>query len=257
MPRNSRRRQNRPQARNSEGTAPTKANQRRPQGRRVASSARPWYKRSTLRSVGIFGAVIGIVALVAVGVRASSGDDFEFSMYQGRDMLPVNELNYSRLFPAEKPVVLSFWAGLCPVCRVDMPHFQAVYDQSEDDFIFLGLDIGPFVGLGSHQDARNLLRELNITYPAGYAHNSRPMRKFGITGTPTTVFLTPDGKVFRKWAGFLSQGQMTSIIQDLLRASSASSQEMERKPVPGASQEITRRPCPCWTNRWPSPTSWA
>jgi len=174
--------------------------------------------------------VISIVVLVTVGVRASSGDDFEFSMYQGRDVLPISELNYSQLFPAEKPVVLSFWAGLCPICRVDMPHFQAVYDQFKDDFIFLGLDIGPFVGLGSHQDARNLLRELNITYPAGYAHNSRPMRKFGITGTPTTVFLTPDGQVFRKWVGFMSQGQMTSIIEDLLRVSSASSREIEGEP---------------------------
>lgn len=174
--------------------------------------------------------MLGIVVLVTVGVRASSGDDFEFSMYQGRDALPVDELNYAQLFPAEKPVVLSFWAGLCPVCRVDMPHFQVVYDQFQDDFIFLGLDIGPFVGLGSHQDARNLLRELNITYPAGYAHNSRPLRKFGITGTPTTVFLTPDGQVFRKWVGFMSQGQMTSIIEDLLRVSSASSREIEGEP---------------------------
>ena len=202
--------------------------------------ARPRRKRSILQGVGIIGAVIGIVALLVVGVRASSGDDFEFSMYQGRDVLPISELSYSQLFPAEKPVVLSFWAGLCPVCRVDMPHFQAVYDQYQGDFIFLGLDIGPFVGLGSHQDARNLLRELNITYPAGYAHNSRPLRKFGITGTPTTVFLTPDGEVFRKWVGFLSQGQMASIIQDMLRVSSASSQEIDGEPSAHYSGRTTR-----------------
>ncbi len=181
MPRSARQRKNRPQAQEG-GGAPRGASprQRRPQGRRVASSTRPWLKRSTLLGVGIIGAVIGILAVVAVVSRASSGGDFEFSMYQGHDVLPVNEFKYSQLFPAEKPVVLSFWAGLCPVCRVDMPHFQAVYDQFQDDFIFLGLDIGPFVGLGSHQDARNLLRKLNITYPAGYAHNSRPMRKFGV-----------------------------------------------------------------------------
>ena len=228
MPRSARRRQNRSQAQESGSAAPREASprQRKPQGRRVASSARPRHKRSVLQAAGIIGAVIGIVVLVTVGVRASSGDDFEFSMYQGRDVLPISELNYAQLFPAEKPVVLSFWAGLCPVCRVDMPHFQVVYDRFKDDFIFLGLDIGPFVGLGSHRDARNLLRELNITYPAGYVHNSRSLRKFGVTGTPTTVFLTPDGKVFRKWVGFLDQRQMTNIIEDLLRVSSASSQEV-------------------------------
>ncbi len=224
MPRSPRQRQNRPQT--HEGRASRRASPRRPQGRRVASSTRPRLKRSTLLGVGIIGAVIGIFAVVAIISQGSSGGDFEFSMYQGGDVLPVSEFKYSQIFPAEKPVVLSFWAGLCPVCRVDMPHFQAVYDQFQDDFIFLGLDIGPFVGLGSHRDARNLLRELNITYPAGYVHNSRSMRKFGVTGTPTTVFLTPDGKVFKKWVGFLDQRQMTNIIEDLLRVSSASSQEV-------------------------------
>ena len=235
MPKKSRRHQNQPQTQEG-GNAPkrTGPRQSKAQGRRVASSNKAGdksgLKGSTLRVAGMIGAVVGILALVAFGVRSSSGEGFEFSMYQGSDAIPVSEFNYSQLFPAEKPVVLNFWAGLCPVCRVDMPHFQAVYDQFEGDFIFLGLDIGPFVGLGSQQDARNLLRELNITYPAGYTHNSQAMRQFGINGTPTTVFLTPDGKVFRTWGGFMSQGQMANIIRELLRVSSASSQEMEGDP---------------------------
>ena len=142
--------------------------------------------------MGIGVIVVGvIVALLAFGVSTSSSGDFEFTMYQGEDVLPVSELKYSQLFAAEKPVVLNFWAGLCPICRVDMPHFQAVYDQMGDDFIFLGLDIGPFVRLGDRQDARNLLQRLNITYPAGYVHNRDAMEKFRVTGTPTTVFLNP------------------------------------------------------------------
>ena len=168
-------------------------------------------------------AVAVIAGLVVLGVRTSSASDFEFTMYQGEDVLPVSEFKYSQIFPAEKPVVLNFWTGLCPVCLVDMPHFQTVYDELGDDFIFLGLDIGPFVGLGSHQDARNLLQELNITYPAGYVHNRDALAKFRVTGTPTTVFLSPDGKVFRTWPGFLDQRDMARIIQDMLRASATSS----------------------------------
>jgi thiol-disulfide isomerase/thioredoxin len=162
-----------------------------------------------------------IAALVALGVSTSSGGDFEFTMYQGEDVLSVSEYKYSNIFPAEKPVVLNFWAGLCPVCLVDMPHFQAVYDQMGDDFIFLGLDIGPYVGLGDRRDAMNLLRELNITYPAGYVHNRDALAKFRITGTPTTVFLTPDGEVFQTWPGFLDQKDMVRIIQDMLGTSGA------------------------------------
>ena len=164
-----------------------------------------------------------IAALVVYGVRTSSGGDFEFTMYQGEDVLPISELKYSELFPAEKPVVLNFWAGLCPVCRVDMPIFQEVYEQFQDDFIFLALDIGPFVRLGNQRDARNLLDDLNITYPAGYVHNRGSLTKFGVTGTPTTIFLTPDGKVFRKRPGYMDHSTMAGIIQDLLKISASSS----------------------------------
>ena len=165
--------------------------------------------------IGVFG--VGVVAaLLVFGANSPSDGDFEFAMYQGADQLPVSEFRYSEIFPAEKPVVLNFWAGLCPVCRVDMPHFQAVSDQMGDDFIFLALDIGPFVGLGNRQDAKDLLQALDITYPAGYVNNRGALAKFRVTGTPTTVFLTPDGKVFRTWPGYIDQSDMARVIRAML-----------------------------------------
>ena len=162
-----------------------------------------------------------IAGLVVLGVRTSSASDFEFSMYQGGNVVGGNELKFSQLFPSEKPLVLNFWAGLCPPCRAEMPGFQALYDQYQGDFILLGLDIGPFMGLGSNQDARNLLQELNITYPVARANNRDPVTQYRVTSMPTTLFITPDGKVFQRWEGLLDQGRMTRMIEDLLRASAA------------------------------------
>ena len=168
--------------------------------------------------------VAGIVALVVFGVLDSINSDFEFSMYQGEDVVQASELKVSEIFPSEKPVVLNFWAGLCPPCRAEMPGFQAVYDQYEDDFTLLGLDIGPFMGLGSHQDARKLLRDLGISYPAGYTHNRDAVTQFRITSMPTTIFFTPEGKVFRREEGFINQAQLANILELLLidRASARS-----------------------------------
>ena len=87
----------------------------------------------------------------------------------------------------------------------------------------MGLDIGPFVGLGNQRDAENLLRQLNIPYPVGRVHNRAALTKFRVTGTPTTVFLTPDGQVFRSWSGFLDQRDMARMIQDLLKAGGVAS----------------------------------
>ena len=225
MPRRTRRRQNRPKAQEREGTPSTASlRQSRPQKRRQAPSS-PWFTSPTAQWTGI-GAIVavGIIGLVVLGVLTSSGSkDFVFSMYQGEDVVEASELKYSELFPAEKPVVLNFWAGLCPVCRVDMPIFQDIYDEFHDDMIFIGLDIGPFVRLGSHQDARDLLREMNITYPAGYVHNRDALTKFGVTGTPTTVFLTPNGELVRKHPGYLDHANMAAIIRDLIAESAVES----------------------------------
>ena len=155
-------------------------------------------------------------------LRQSFGSDFEFTMYQGDIGVSSQDPHFQDLFPSDRPVVLNFWAGLCPPCRAEMPGFQRVYDEYQDRITLLGLDVGPFMNLGSNGDARRLLSELNITYPTGYAHSRDPVAKFGVTAMPTTVFFTPDGKVFRTTVGFIDEGGLERSIQNLLTASTIS-----------------------------------
>lgn len=178
----------------------------------------------TIKTYGIIGIVlVGVATLMFTSIRQSFGSDFEFTMYQGDIGLPSENAQFQDLFPSYKPVVLNFWAGLCPPCRAEMPGFQRVYDEYQDSITLLGLDAGPFMSLGSRGDARRLLNELNITYPTGYAHNRDPVGQFGVSAMPTTIFLTPDGKVFRTSIGFIDEGQLERSIQNLITASATSS----------------------------------
>jgi hypothetical protein len=95
-----------------------------------------------------------------------------------------------------------------------------VYDDLGDKFTLVGVDIGPFLNLGSHDDARQFLKDFDIRYPTAYAVNANPLRDYNIQGMPTTVFLTPGGQVFDKRTGFLSEGELRSKLQDLLASSS-------------------------------------
>lgn len=144
--------------------------------------------------------------------------DIDIVLYQDQDVVGGDRVALSQLWE-RGPVVLNFWAGLCPPCRAEMPDFQRVYDGRRDRFILIGVDIGPYIGLGSREDAKALLRDLRITYPAGTALDARAVRNYQILGMPTTVFITPQGRVLRKHIGLLTQEQMDRYVTELLEAS--------------------------------------
>ena len=115
----------------------------------------------------------------------------------------------------EKPLVLNFWGGLCPPCRSELPEFQKVYEQYGDRVAFFGVDVGQQTGLGTPDDAKRLLQELNITYPAGSTTaGQQALRSYQVRGLPTTIFINADGKIVRSWTGQLSGGKLAEIVAD-------------------------------------------
>jgi thiol-disulfide isomerase/thioredoxin len=180
-----------------------------------------------LGAVGL--AAVALVIFVAIGAaRASNAPNFSFSLYQGANELGGRDLELSRL--QAQPVVLNFWAGLCPPCRAETPEFQRFYDKYHDQVTLVGIDIRPFMGLGSHRDAENLLRELGITYPAGFTGDGGVSRKYKVTGMPTTVFITSDGEIFERRTGAINRNTLVRLTTGMLRAEEVSRSAATRHP---------------------------
>lgn len=156
------------------------------------------------------------------GPTGAPAPDFRVQAYQGADALGGTDVPFSQVAARGKPVVLNFWAGLCPPCRAEMPDFQKAHQKYQDKALIFGLDIGPFIGLGSTQDGKALLRQLNITYPTGTTPDGQVVQDYGILGMPTTVFITPKGEVFKTHTGILSEAQLVRLIDELLQASGKS-----------------------------------
>jgi thiol-disulfide isomerase/thioredoxin len=194
-------------------------------------------KRRNVLWLGGLGGVVAVAVIVAVVVSVAGGNsgttplertaaglanagpegaapDFSFTLYQGADKLGAETLALSQL--EGRPVILNFWAGLCPPCRAEMPDLQRFYNESSDEVLLLGIDVGQFTALGNREDARNLLHELGITYPAGFTDDSSIMRKYEVLGMPTTVFIDSNGEIFKNWTGVLDRDTLRQVTDEML-----------------------------------------
>ena len=91
--------------------------------------------------------------------------------------------------------------------------------MNRDRVLLVGIDIGPFVGLGSEEDGRTLLPQLAITFPAGTTPSAKVMRDYKVLGTPATLFIRPDGEVIERWNGMLTEDQLNEHMESLVQAS--------------------------------------
>ena len=148
----------------------------------------------------------------------ASGDlapDLTVSMFQGQDVVGGEKVTLSGLIGG-RPIVLNFWAGLCPPCRAEMPDLQEFNEDFQDRALLLGVDLGQFTGLGNTDDAKKLLSDLAITYPAGSTSDSDVIRNYQVLGMPTTIFIDREGRIFNRWTGALNKNVLIEKTQEML-----------------------------------------
>ncbi len=121
--------------------------------------------------------------------------------YQGKVALEgklgginVDDLEVSNL--ENKIVVINYWATWCPPCVAEMPSFQKLYDQYQDNpeviFLFLTADSGKRV--------YTFLNENRFTFPV-YRERETVFQELEHTSIPTTFILNRKGEIKVKKTG--------------------------------------------------------
>lgn len=109
-----------------------------------------------------------------------------------------------------RPVVLNFFASWCTPCKRELPAFARLARELGGRVAFVGID---------HQDsrrlARQLLEETGVGYPAGYDPDGRTAVDYRIIGMPTTVFISPDGRILASHAGEISAEDLRATVRRL------------------------------------------
>ena len=193
-------------------------------------SARPGRVRAIVTAVATL-ALVAIVATVALGVgsetrsgpsatpQPAAAPDFAMVAYQGQAVLGGDDVRLSELIGTGTPTVVNFWASACPPCREEMPGFQRVYDELGTRFTLVGVDVGPFVGLGTRAGAEAFLADYGIDYPAAYAVDDASVRAYDIFSMPMTLFFDGTGRIVGRHTGYLSEARFRDAIDGLLAAS--------------------------------------
>lgn len=149
------------------------------------------------------GSVAADFTMILYNVAESRGDTHEISL--------------SKL--EGRPVIINFWAPLCPPCRSELPDFQKLWEELQaigSDAMVLGLDVGSFTGLGDRQESIDFLGTIDLTYPTGQPASANIIRDYKVLGMPTTVFVYRNGTIMRTWTGAITGNKIREITQELI-----------------------------------------
>lgn len=102
-----------------------------------------------------------------------------------------------------RPVVLNFWSSSCPDCRSELGAFAKLAKQ-EPNLRFVGIDVAD----PSTASALRLARQAGISYPVVADRSGALARSYHISELPTTIYLSPSGKVLVRHPGLLTYDEL-------------------------------------------------
>lgn len=107
-----------------------------------------------------------------------------------------------------KRVFLNFWATWCPPCRVEMPYIQAVYEEKDDDVVFLAINLGESEGR-----VKSFMEENGYTFPVLMDPTGQAASLYLIRAIPTSFVIDADGIVRGRHIGVLDRVLLTNLLE--------------------------------------------
>ena len=122
-----------------------------------------------------------------------------------------------------KPIVLNFWASWCGPCKMEMPYFEAVYEEIGDQVQFLMVNSTD----GSSETvetASTYIAEQGYTFPVFYDTGFEASINYQAFSLPTTYFISAEGELIAKATGSIDKDTLLygiSMIWEDMPESSA------------------------------------
>lgn len=112
-----------------------------------------------------------------------------------------------------KPVVINFWATECPGCVNEIPLFVELYKKYQAQNLVI---IGVAMAYDPEAQVREMVRQKNMNYPIVLDSDNHIVQAFNIKVTPTSLFISKNGKMMKRKLGEMSHTELEASIQSLL-----------------------------------------
>jgi thiol-disulfide isomerase/thioredoxin len=152
-------------------------------------------------------ALLAVFALIAIEVATDSSDPAP----QAAAALPPEVLVGPRVTLAGmrgRPAAVNFWASWCEPCRRESPELERLYRSLGGRASLVGVDYKD-----DATSARQMIRELHLTYPNLRDGNGVVGERYGLTGLPTTAILDSRGRVVRLLRGPQTADSVRSALR--------------------------------------------
>lgn len=111
---------------------------------------------------------------------------------------------------------LHFWATWCPPCKIELPHMESLAKKlaSQGDkakMKFLAVCISD-----SQKALTSFMQKNGYTFPSALDEPGLVAMKYGIQGVPTSILISPEGKILKIQVGMMNQKQLENFVADYM-----------------------------------------
>lgn len=115
-----------------------------------------------------------------------------------------------------KVLFLHFWATWCPPCKVELPHMESLAkklasqgDKAKMEFLAVCIS-------DSQKALTSFMQKNGYTFPSALDESGLVAMKYGIQGVPTSILISPEGKILKIQVGMMNQKQLENFVADYM-----------------------------------------
>lgn len=115
-----------------------------------------------------------------------------------------------------KPIVLNFWASWCGPCKMELPDFQAAYEEYDGEVEFLMVNMTDGMR-ETKEKALEFMESEGYTLPVYFDSLQSGAYAYSVYSIPTTYFIDKEGNIVAGAEGMLDAASLEKGISMILQ----------------------------------------